>query len=29
MVSILVVFAFEVADHAGLVHAHTEPRVPG
>jgi uncharacterized membrane protein YfcA len=28
MVSILVVFAFEVADHAGLVLAHTEPRVP-
>jgi uncharacterized membrane protein YfcA len=29
MVSILVVFAFEVADHAGLVRVHTDPRVHG
>jgi hypothetical protein len=26
MGSILVVYAFEVADHAGLVHAHAGPR---
>jgi hypothetical protein len=29
MVSILLVFAFEVADHAGLVHAHASPGVHG
>lgn len=29
MASILLVFAFEVADHAGLVRAHASPRVHG